>query len=58
MPDERIVVQLASPERKYVKVYHDFLDNSFLTAEEQIIFITLKSYVDFKEDSGEAKGQK
>ena len=54
MPDERIVVQLASPERKYVKVYHDFLDNSFLTAEEQIIFITLKSYVDFKEDSGEA----
>ncbi len=54
MPDERIVVQLASPERKYVKVYHDFLDNSFLTAEEEIIFIVLKSYVDFKEDGGEA----
>jgi len=51
---ENIIVQLASPERKYVKVYHDFLDNSFLTIEEQMIFIVLKSYVDFKEDSGEA----
>ncbi len=47
-------VKLASPERKYVKVYHDFLDNSFLSAEEQMVFIALKSYVDFKEDSGEA----
>ncbi len=54
MADEKIIVQLASPERKYVKVYHDFLDNSFLTTEEQMIFIVLKSYVDFKEDSGEA----
>ena len=54
MADEKIIVQLASPESKYVKVYHDFLDNSFLTTEEQMIFIVLKSYVDFKEDSGEA----
>lgn len=54
MADEKIIVQIASPERKYVKVYHDFLDNSFLTTEEQMIFIVLKSYVDFKEDSGEA----
>ncbi len=54
MADEKIIVQLASPERKYVKVHHDFLDNSFLTTEEQMIFIVLKSYVDFKEDSGEA----
>lgn len=54
MADEKIIVQLASPERKYVKIYHDFLDNSFLTTEEQMIFIVLKSYVDFKEDSGEA----
>ena len=51
---ENIIVQLASPERKYVKVFHDFLDNSFLTTEEQMIFIVLKSYIDFKEDSGEA----
>lgn len=54
MADGKIIVQLTSPERKYVKVYHDFLDNSFLTTEEQMIFIVLKSYVDFKEDSGEA----
>lgn len=54
MADKKIIIQLASPERKYVKVHHDFLDNSFLTTEEQMIFIVLKSYVDFKEDSGEA----
>ena len=54
MADEKIIVQLASPERRYVKTYHDFLDNSFLTTEEQMIFIVLKSYIDFKEDSGEA----
>lgn len=54
MANEKMVVQLASPpERKYVKVYHDFLDNILLTAEEQLIFIVLKSYVDFKADSGE-----
>lgn len=53
MANEKIIIQLASPERKYVKTYHDFLDNSFLTAEEQMIFIVLKSYVDFKEDGGE-----
>ena len=54
MADNKIIVQLASPERKYVKVYHDFLDNSFLSVEEQMIFIALKSYIDFREDSGEA----
>ncbi len=54
MADKKIIVQLASPERRYVKTYHDFLDNSFLTTEEQMIFIVLKSYIDFKEDSGEA----
>lgn len=53
MADEKIIVQFARPERKYVKVYHDFLDNSFLSVEEQMIFIVLKSYIDFKEDSGE-----
>ncbi|MCM1220019.1 MAG: helix-turn-helix domain-containing protein [Lachnospiraceae bacterium] len=53
MADEKIIVQLASPERKYVKVYHDFLDNSFLSVEEQMIFIALKSFIDFKDDSGE-----
>lgn len=50
---KEIEVQLASPERNYVKVFHDFLDNSFLSTEEQIIFIVLKSYIDFKKNSGE-----
>lgn len=54
MADEKIVVQLASPERKYVKTYHDFLNNSFLSTEEQMIFIVLKSFIDFKYDKGEA----
>lgn len=45
--------QPASYERGYVKVYYDFLDNSFLTAEEQMVFIVLKSYIDFGKDSGE-----
>lgn len=54
MADEKIIVQLDSPERKYVKTYHDFLNNSFLSTEEQMIFIVLKSFIDFKNDSGEA----
>lgn len=51
--EEKIIVRLDSPERKYVKTYHDFLDNSFLTLEEQMVFIVLKSYIDFKKDDGE-----
>lgn len=51
--NEKMIVQLASPERNYVKTYHDFLNNSFLSAEEQMIFIVLKSFIDFKDDSGE-----
>ncbi len=54
MENKKTIIQLAGPQRKYVKVYHDFLDNSFLLVEEQMIFIVLKSYVDFKEDDGEA----
>lgn len=50
---ESIIVQLATPERKYAKIYHDFLDNTFLTAEEQLVFIVLKSFVDFRGDSGD-----
>lgn len=53
MTEERIIVKLANPERKYAKVHHDFLDNSFLTVEEQMIFIVLKSYVDFSSNEGE-----
>lgn len=51
--NEKIIVQLASPERKFLRVYHDFLSNSFLSTEEQMIFIVLKSFIDFKDDGGE-----
>ncbi|MCM1561079.1 MAG: helix-turn-helix domain-containing protein [Butyrivibrio sp.] len=54
MTNNKITVRLASPERKYVKVYHDFLDNSLLSVEEQTVFIVLKSFIDFKDDNGEA----
>lgn len=50
---KKITVKLAIPERKYVKTYHDFLNNTFLSTEEQMIFIILKSFIDFKDDSGE-----
>lgn len=52
-----IIVQLASPERKYVKVYHDFLRCSLLTAEEKIVFIVLKSFIDFSGDLNGAQGE-
>lgn len=53
MNKEKIEIQLSSPERKYVRIYHDFLENSFLTSEEQMIFIILKSYINFSYDEGE-----
>lgn len=53
MKKEKIEIQLSSPERKYVRIYHDFLENSFLTSEEQMIFIVLKSYINFSYDEGE-----
>lgn len=52
MAKEKIIVQLTNPERKYVRTYLDFLDNSFLTTAEQMVFIVLKSYIDFSVDSG------
>lgn len=55
--NENIIVQLASPERKFVKVYQDFLQNELLSAEEKIIFITLKSFVDFSKDNGGIQGE-
>lgn len=54
MAEKNITVELAGPERKYVRTFLDFLDNTFLTADEQMVFIVLKSYVDFSADSGEA----
>lgn len=54
---ENIIVQLASPERKFVKVYQDFLQNELLTAEEKIVFIVLKSFVNFSKDNGGTQGE-
>lgn len=50
MANDKIIVQLANPERKFVKVYHDFLHSELLTADEKIIFIALKSFIDFSQD--------
>lgn len=51
MANDKIIVQLASPERKFVKVYHDFLRSELLTADEKMIFIALKSFIDFSQDA-------
>lgn len=55
--NENITVQLANPERKFVKVYHDFLKSELLTVEEKIVFIVLKSFVDFSKDNGGTQGK-
>lgn len=52
-----IIVQLANPERKFVKVYQDFLQNELLTSEEKIVFIVLKSFVDFSKDNSGTQGE-
>ena len=49
---EQFQVQLANPEREYVKVYKDFLNNQLLTVEEKMVFIALKSFVTYGQDSG------
>lgn len=50
--DEKIIVQLASPDRYFTKCYHDFMDCNLLTGEEKIIFLALKRFLDVKTDSG------
>ncbi len=54
---ENIIVQLSSPERKFVKVYHNFLQSGLLTTEEKMVFIALKSFVDFSKDNGSTQGK-
>lgn len=41
------------PVRKFVRVYQDFLYSEILTAEEKMVFIALKSFVDFSQDEDE-----
>lgn len=53
MAEERIEVQLATPERHYVKVYNDFLKTDLLNTEEKLVYIALKSFVTYGQDEGE-----
>jgi len=52
MADEKIIVQLASPERYYTKCYHDFMDCNLLNGEEKIVFLALKRFLDVKSEQG------
>ena len=50
--NETFKVQLSVPERKYVKVYQDFLYSELLSAEEKMLYIALKSFVSYGSDDG------
>lgn len=43
-------VRSSVPVRKFVRVYKDFLESETLTAEEKLVFIALKSFVEFGRD--------
>lgn len=49
---EKFIVQTSTPERKFIKVYLDFLNTGLLSGKEQIIFIHLKQYINFANDTG------
>lgn len=49
---EKIIVQLANPERYFTKCYHDFMDCNLLNGEEKIVFLALKRFLDVKTDNG------
>lgn len=51
--EDRIIVQLAQPRRDFVMVYKDFLNCKLLTAEEKLIYIALKSFVEYGKDTDE-----
>lgn len=46
-------VRSSVPVRKFVRVYKDFLESETLTAEEKLVFIALKSFVEFGRDEDE-----
>jgi len=47
---DRMEVRSSVPVRKFVRVYKDFLESETLTAEEKLVFIALKSFVEFGRD--------
>ena len=53
MSDGKIEVRLATKERHFVRVFKDFLATKHLTTEEKMVYIALKSFVDFNEDEGQ-----
>lgn len=55
--NETFIVQSDTPDRLYVKVYHDFLDSDLLDRNEKMVFILLKRYLNFKEDINGIVGQ-
>lgn len=55
--EERFIVQTSTPERKFIKVYLDFLNAGILSGKEQIIFIHLKQYINFANDTGTVRGE-
>ena len=44
-------------ERRYFKTYYDFLYNGRLNGEEKLIFVALKSFLDFSMDKNGTKGE-
>lgn len=57
MKEEKIIVKNAKSERKYFKTYYDFLYNELLNGDEKLIFITLKSFLDFSKDKNGTNGE-
>ncbi len=55
--NKKIYVQLQQNERKYFKIYFDFLYNKLLTGEEKFIFIILKSFINFSNDNNGVQGE-
>ena len=55
--EEKFIVQTSTPERKFIKVYLDFLNAGLLSGKEQIIFIHLKQYINFANDTGTVRGE-
>lgn len=53
----KFIVQTSTPERKFIKVYLDFLNAELLSGKEQIIFIHLKQYINFANDTGTVQGE-
>ena len=53
MQNNSIIVELKKPERPFTKVYSDFLYNrGILSCEEKLIFIMLRSFLNYAHDEG------